>query len=469
MNRKRMAMLFGTTLVLFLTAIATAQEVSPPSFRNLVAVGDSITAGVQNGSLNLKGQNHSFAALIARQIPTFLFRPLITEPGIPNELILVDPGPPPVLEEVPGESGTRHFPLIVPQNLAVPGQDVLEALTVKPDLPLDTPEDLILGVPSLVVPLGLPPLSQIEMAFALRPTFTLFWLGPNDVLRAALDGTLDAVTPFEVFQQAYTTAVGTILETGSRIVVGNIPDVTVIAYLTPAAQVAALAGAPLQVIGPALGIAEGDYVTAVGIQMVEPILMGQIPGPLPDSAVVSAAEVEGIRQATAQMNGFIAQLGATLNFPVVDVHGALEAIDQNGFPVGERVLTTEFLGGVFSLDGFHPTNTGHALIANLFIQTINGFYGTSIPEVNVAEIAASDPLVGLTSGQQDGVLQAISPGYQETLSALLDRKSSERILPSYSEWIEQLPRFVIHPGPVTVKRDGNRSVRPWGTRRIDLR
>lgn len=467
MNRKRLALL-GLVLTLCLTPLK-AQDASPPSFRNLVAVGDSLTAGVQNGSLNFKGQNSSFAALIARQIPTFFIRPLITEPGIPNELVLVDPGPPPILEEVAGESGSRHFPLVVPQNLATPGQDVLEALTVKPDLPLDTPDDLILGVPSLVVPLGLPALSQVEMAFALRPTFTLFWLGPNDVLRAALDGTLDEVTPFEVFQEAYTTAVGTILESGSRIVVGNIPDVTVIAYLTPAAEVAALAGVPLEVAGPALGISQGDYVTAVGVPMVEPILMGQIPGPLPDSAVLSADEVEGIQQTTAQMNAFIDQLAANLNFPVVDVYGGLEAIDQNGYPVGDRVLTTEFLGGVFSLDGFHPTNTGHGLIANLFLQTINDFYGTNIPEVDLEPIAASDPLVGVTEVPQGSVLLGVSPDYHEKLSGLLGRNSGERVLPRYEEWVKQLPHFILQPGPVSLDTTRNRSVRPRVTRRIRSR
>lgn len=34
-------------------------------------------------------------------------------------------------------------------------------------------------------------------------------------------------------------------------------------------------------------------------------------------------------------------------------------------------LTTDFLGGFFSLDGIHPTYTGHALLANEFIHVLN--------------------------------------------------------------------------------------------------
>ncbi|MDA2925574.1 hypothetical protein MYX65_13160, partial [Acidobacteria bacterium AH-259-L09] len=51
---------------------------APPSFLNTIAIGDSLTAAVQNGSLNEKGQIGSYAYWIARQVGTFMFLPLIT-------------------------------------------------------------------------------------------------------------------------------------------------------------------------------------------------------------------------------------------------------------------------------------------------------------------------------------------------------------------------------------------------------
>jgi hypothetical protein len=54
------------------------------------------------------------------------------------------------------------------------------------------------------------------------------------------------------------------------------------------------------------------------------------------------------------------------------------------------VLTTDFLGGLFSLDGIHPTNTEYGIIANDFIDAMNQSLRTGIPD---ADIAASDPLV----------------------------------------------------------------------------
>lgn len=40
-------------------------------------------------------------------------------------------------------------------------------------------------------------------------------------------------------------------------------------------------------------------------------------------------------------------------------------------------------GGILSFDGIHPSNSGYALIAYVFIATINKAYGTSIPQVDL--------------------------------------------------------------------------------------
>jgi hypothetical protein len=300
-----------------------------------------------------------------------------------------------VIETAPGPPGTRRLPTILPQNLAVPGQTVQDALTIRPELPLDTLEDLILGVPGLLIPeLGIPPLSQLEMAFALQPTFTIFWLGPNDVLGAVLEADTSLITPIEVFMEAYPTAVGMIQATGSSLIVANIPDVLVVPFLASAAELAAMIGLPLPLVGSMLGIEEGDFVTGFGLELVFAILTGEIFGPLPENVVLTAAEAAEIQNAVAAMNSFIAQLSSVMGFPVVDVHAAFQELNQNGLEVGDLTLNTEFLGGLFSLDGVHPTNTGQAFIANLFIDKMNEFYDLEIEEVDLVAVAESDPMVG---------------------------------------------------------------------------
>jgi len=41
----------------------------------------------------------------------------------------------------------------------------------------------------------------------------------------------------------------------------------------------------------------------------------------------------------------------------------------------------------FSLDGIHPNNGGHAIIANAFIDVINKAFGLNIPLVDTAEFS----------------------------------------------------------------------------------
>lgn len=465
---------------ILLTSAGLAQE--PVRFVNLVGVGDSLMAGFQSGVIKEEGQVNSFASLVAQRAGTFFFLPLLPNPGFGAEITLVDGVPtqgPPTF----GAPGARGFPLIIPQNLAIPGQDVGEALMVRPNLPIDSLEDVILGIPILVAPIGIPPLSQIELAVGLQPTFTLFWLGSNDVLGAALAGDASLATPLDQFQMAYATSVGALLTlTSTRMVLANIPDVTVIPYLTPAEEVAAAAGAPLEVIGPALGIAAGDLVTAPGIPLVTAILTGQTPGPLPPSVVLTADEVGALRLRTAQMNGFIGALAAQLNLPVVDINGILNQVDQEGIPVGGVTLTTDFLGGLFSLDGIHPTNTGHAILANAFIERINAFYGLSIPPVDVAAILANDPLAPTADFGDAPKVMSMGKETYENLKAIFgprqfdgEEKESapgrsfafDWLLPRVRSLLDEFPRYSISPGPVwreleTGVEDARRLEQPSG-------
>ena len=339
---------------------------------------------------------------------TFLFLPLFPEPGVGTEITLVDGLP--MVGAATGGANSRGFPLIVPQNLAIPGQTVFDALTVRPDL---TSSDLALAFPNLIlgVPMtavfGFPPVSQIELAVALQPTFTIFWLGSNDVLGTVVRGT--PATPLVQFQESYMTAVGALLtRTPTQLVVVNIPDVTVLPFLTSAEEIAAFASVPLAFIGPPLGLSAGDMVRFTGVPLIELILTGQLPGPLPPETILPAAEVMALRLLTAQMNGYIAALGQALGFPVIDANGILDRYDQEGVEVAGRTLTTDFLGGIFDLGGIHPTNTTHALAANAVIAGVNEFYGTSVPPVDVAAIAANDPLFPLETEEVENRIMSMS-------------------------------------------------------------
>src|SRR4029077_15045006 len=94
--------------------------------------------------------------------------------------------------------------------------------------------------------------------------------------------------------------------TGATLVVGNIPDVTAIPYLTSAEKVAVQTGLPLAAVGPILGIGPGDFITPDAFPLILPRLVNPALGPLPAAVVLDAAEVAIVQSTIAAYNGIIA-------------------------------------------------------------------------------------------------------------------------------------------------------------------
>jgi GDSL-like lipase/acylhydrolase family protein len=381
----------------------------------LVVVGDSLSAGFQNGSLLAGQQVHGYASLVAQQAGVELPLPEIAYPGIPNVLILVDPGPPPLIVEATGASTGRVNPFVQPFDLAVPGARVADALDTRPDVLFQDLTDLVLGLPGL---LGGISRSQVEWAEALQPTTMLVWIGNVDALGAAIGGDASLLTPLADFEASYAELMQRLSATDATIVVGNIPDVTAIAFLTSAEDLAALVGAPLALIGPVLGIAAGDYVLP---EAVATIAAQGITGPLPADQVLDAGEVALIRSAVDGFNKVIERQAKANHAAVVDVHGLLEVARKRGLEVGRQRLTTDFLGGLFSLDGIHPTNTGYAILANEFIETLNDGFDARIPRVDEREVLATDPLVFETAGDASSASGHVHPDKARELRGLYNR------------------------------------------------
>jgi hypothetical protein len=147
-----------------------------------------------------------------------------------------------------------------------------------------------------------------------------------------------------------------------------------------------------------LGIQPGDLVNATGLAEVEAAIaaleQGQRPTPLTDDGFLDAAEIAQVQSTVNQYNAVIAQqITAARDIPV-DIHTYLGGLAQNGITINGYPATVGFLGGLFSMDGIHPTNTGYALIANQYIQAINTGMNTKIAPVDVSSIASTDPLFG---------------------------------------------------------------------------
>ena len=380
-----------------LEAIQKEQAANVGNFSNTIFLGDSLTAGYQSGSLLDTQQVHGWAPVVAKQAAFNIVQPLIAYPGAPNVLVLKSVNPLVISTAAGTTTGRDNFATQV-TDLAVPGayvNDVANTIPmVNPTPGQQQLNQLVLGFPGLGYGLAL---SQLGQAINAQPTTIFLWIGNNDALIADITGMPSSMTSVANFTSQYQAMMQQLTTlTPAHLVIGNIPDVTQVPYLTPAALVLGQAsqetGLPTSVLSGILGIVPGDYVNPTGTAQVLPILTGAQKGPITDAGVLSAAEVVTVQAQVNSFNQVIAAQAQQANATLVDINALFKQVSTSGLTINGYTGTTAFLGGFFALDGIHPTNTGYAVVANTYIDTMNSKIGTKIPDVSLSAVAAADPL-----------------------------------------------------------------------------
>jgi len=387
----------GSTASKELAALQAQQAKNAGNFSNTVFLGDSLTAGFQSGSLLDTTQVHGWAPVLAAQAGFNIIQPLIAYPGAPNVLQLVSLGPPPVITTAPGTTTGRDNFATQVTDLAVPGallNDVMNTVPlVNPAPGQQQLNQLVLGFPGLGYGVAD---SQASFAVKAQPTTIFLWIGNNDALVAdetGMPSSMTSVANFTSQYQALITELTTMAP--AHLVIANIPDVTKVPYLTPAAlvlgEVSAETGYPTSVLSQLLGIVPGDLVNPTGTAEIPLILGGQQQGPISDAGVLSAAEVVTVQAQVTAFNQVIAAQAKAANATLVDINALFNQVTTNGLTINGYTGTSSFLGGFFALDGIHPTNVGYAVVANTFIDAMNTAISTKIADVPLGPIAAADP------------------------------------------------------------------------------
>jgi hypothetical protein len=409
-----------------------------------VAIGNSLSAGYQSNGLYQSAQEYSFPNLIAKQLQsagaalgTFQ-QPLYSDPGTPDASgkasryeIISMVGP--VIGPLGLTAGAPvNLTLARPyDNLGIPGAVIYDFL--------DTTNFLLKAGPPRNNPLFALVLRQsalgsnvLAQAVALHPDLVTFWLGNNDVLGFATSGGASPSAPTSpgTFAFLYSQSLAALRAAlpNAKIVVANIPDVRAIPFFTtigpkvapsiPAAYILRYqkhgntsfsmdstrlteANAPMLTLtgsayAPLLGRPTGKWynnnpnvyhgVIPPGIDTTKPF--GFHPqNPWPDALVLDADEQATAAAAVSAFNATIAIVAAAQNAAVVDINGFFASVKAGGFRVAGQTFTSDYVsGGLFSLDGVHPSSRGAGVVANQFIDVINKKFGTSIPMVDVAAI-----------------------------------------------------------------------------------
>lgn len=411
-----------------------------------VSIGNSLTAGYQSGALYESAQIYSFPNLIAKQVNTQFVMPLYTDPGSGGRMeVQAITATGAVIVNNPNTGVPKNLTYPAPyNNLGVPGAlayDVLFATNSSTSATGANPFfDLVLR--NSVLNLG----TQLQQALAQNPTFVSLWVGNNEILGYATSGGTSPSAPFPLttFTNLYGGISQQLAASGAKVVVANIPNVNSIPFLTTVG--------PLIAINPSipwstlpLGFVfqrAGETAIGSGSASSQDLLTGkhlitlrgstyagllgqptgkfyrdfnypQLPAgvdttkpfgfhpqnPWPNPLILDSLEISVAQIAVTSYNSVIQSVATTFGFALADVNTLFNTIRQadfsGGYVIDGLTLRTDYIrGGLFSLDGVHPTAQGHAIVANEFIKAINTKFNAKIPRINVATMPASLPLAG---------------------------------------------------------------------------
>jgi hypothetical protein len=376
-------------------------------FSRVVALGTSISAGTQSDGLVVHHQQKSFTYLFARQVGAPYSIPSVSAFGIPALLRIQ--GVTPLGGVVISRAGlpegveTNRGQTAAYENMAVP-------FAVLPDC-ADTSLYYVSRFPGDARPRMFDIVARhrgsvLSQALSLRPTFVTFEFGSNEILGAAGSGSGTPLVPPAQWAGLLNLTLNALQAgaPGAGLALVNVPDPTTTPLVTTFKPVTRTAGGTLApLIGPGgapltLGdfvlLTAGDSLAAgTGFPVGVPSYLSGVPGngrPLPDRLVLSATEVASLRDAVVQYNAAVAAEAAARGATLVDLHGLLRTAVAEGIRFQGATLTPAFVtGGLFSLDGAHPTDIAHGFLGNLLIDAVNARFGARVPHIDLNAVASA--------------------------------------------------------------------------------
>ncbi|NUN69640.1 MAG: SGNH/GDSL hydrolase family protein [Bacteroidetes bacterium] len=301
--------------------------------------------------------------------------------------------------------------------------------------------------PAIIRAAGGLPKSQFLSVKALQPQLVTFWLGNNDVLGYATSGgtSPSAPTPLATFSFLFNQAIDTLKKSvpNVKIMVGTIPNVTTIPFFT---TIGPKVAASLAVVGASMyyqkagetGVGSGStkfnnpagdpmicltgsaYAGYIGAGAGMPNVQGGkfyrdvaasagapvsavIPAgvdttkpfglhpqnPWPNALVLDSSEIAKATKAVSDFNASIKSIAAAHGAVVVDFNAMFTDIAANGITISGVKYTSAYItGGLFSLDGVHPSSRGAGVIANEVIRVMNSSFKTNVTGVDISKLPA---------------------------------------------------------------------------------
>jgi len=426
----------------------------------LVAIGDSITMGIQDMGLVKDYQLKNFPYLIAEQlgIAEAFEQPYVSPPGFgspPFETPLKYENGRIIANYIEGEIDRaallqQILPLLENislerpyDNLGVGGawlHDIRHTTSYENSV---SPDNFLFDFVLRNFNPDFGNTTVLEQAIELEPTIILLWIGNNDILRAVLEGgDPSQITDATEFRNEFTVLLSELRAgTEASIFMANIPgylafihildhifqnnvpvlfdyetmqpinfgDEEVPLYI-PLLTIEGSESDPVKYfnlyniagyIKEGLGIPAQQDLIEMGLVADESeaeilfnaiqaamdaagVTMGTgVGNPFTENLTITESEYDDIKIAVEVFNGIIQDLSSQFEIPLVDINYLWNPENEGAFSgySGAFVLDDPE-NTVFSLDGVHPNNLGHAIIANAFIDKINEELQLGIPKLN---------------------------------------------------------------------------------------
>lgn len=396
-------------------------------FSKYVSLGNSITAGYMDGALYKSGQEFAYPNILAKQFKLVgggeFVQPVVnSEIGVlPGKMILgykTDcagvTALSPLLATGTLDASTISYTV---NNLGVPGAKSFHLLT---------PGYGSLNPYYKRFATNLATSKVIDEVAKVNPNFFTLWIGNNDVLTYATSGgAMDSITNPAAYQVYMTNIIAALKANGAKGAVATIPDITSIPFFTTVPynalvlkdinQVNALNAAyhPVNVVLQSFGLDTLAFRLGANAFVIEdpasplpaPYKFRQIKStelitltvprdsisckgwgsqkPIPHRFVLDNSEITAIKNAVSSYNTTITSLANSNGLALVDINKYFSDAKSGIYYDGIKFSSAFITGGLFSLDGVHPSARGQAIIANYFIKAINAKYNAQIPYVNI--------------------------------------------------------------------------------------
>jgi lysophospholipase L1-like esterase len=376
-------------------------------FRSYVAIGNSITAGVQSDGISNTTQRQSYAFLLAQQMRTRYAYPALAGRGCT----------PPIINWRTGQrAGTGSTSSTCDLRDTTVATDILNNVAV-PGAASTEVNAGISAYHNTLTTLFLGGKTQVQRALEANPTFVTVWIGNNDVLQAAATGLINptppisrGITPVATFRTNYDAMISA-LETGAPdaqgVLIGTVQtSAAPLLFPVTAFQDPAFLRGFSQASGAPTGTDIFVHPNCTGsgalvsFAILSQMLSGAhpraivcakntpgFPAPVGDIFILDAEDQAAITAAVNDYNSHIQTKATQLGWIYVDPNLLVASLRASGcitaVPNLAAAATASPFGACVLLDGIHPSPTGQAHIANALIGAINAAYMQSLAPVTV--------------------------------------------------------------------------------------